>query len=106
MEFKAKIFGIKNVEKAIDEITGICGLKEDDLSFSIEVGRESSKVLVATGTCNESSISEVKHYFRNFIDLDFRKTHLKFYFDKTTVEFKMSYDPYEFMERRHSKMLW
>ena len=102
MEFKVKIFGIKNVEKAIDEIAG--DLKEDSLSFSIEVGRESSKVLVVTGTCNE--ISEVKDYFRDFIDLDFRKAKIKLYFYKTTVEFKMSYDPYEFMERRHSKMLW
>lgn len=105
MEFKAKIFGIKNAEKVIDEITGICGLKEDDLSFSIEVGRESLKVLVVTGTCNKSSISEVKHYFRNFIDLDFRKAKIKLYFYKTTVEDEMTYDPYEFMERRHSKML-
>lgn len=103
MQFKAKIFGIKNAEKAIDEITGICGLKEDDLSFSIEVGRESSKVLVVTGTCNE--ISEVKDYFRDFIDLGFSKVKIKLYFYKT-VEFKMSYDPYEFMERKHSKMLW
>ena len=102
MEFKVKIFGIKNVEKAIDEIAG--DLKEDSLSFSIEVGREYSKVLVVTGTCNE--ISEVKDYFRDFIDLDFRKAKIKLYFYKTTVEFKMSYDPYEFMERRHSKMLW
>lgn len=105
MEFKAKIFGIKNAEKAIDEITGICGLKEDDLSFSIEVGRESSKVLVVTGTCNE--ISEVKDYFRNFIDLDFRKAKIKLYFYKTTgEEDEMTYDPYEFMERSGSKMLW
>ena len=103
MEFKIKVFKV-NVDKLAETIfSKYGGLQVEDLSISTEIGKD-GKVAVITGTVkNEKTVT---NYFRNLSDFKFNNSKFVLYFYKEVEMETMSYDPYDYMERSGSKMLW
>ena len=103
MEFKIKVFKV-NVDKLAETIfSKYGGLQVEDLSISTEIGKD-GKVAVITGTVKNENT--VRNYFRNLSDFKFNNSKFVLYFYKEVEMETMSYDPYDYMERSGSKMLW
>lgn len=100
--FKVKIFNADFNEVVSELFSKYGGLKIEDLSVSKEVGKD-GEVAVITGT--EKNENEIINYFRNLNDFDFNDSKMYIYFYEVKME-KMSYDPYDYLERSGSKMLW